>query len=321
MKRVIPSGKKAPDIVLGCVIVVLTLLLSGCNEQAIRQLGAKLAISGQSASDSAVRALTNIDDLEAIDFQQRAIAKTVSLPPKLLETPAPDINDLIAVKHNDELSNEIATRIKAYKLFGKAYAALQRLSETPFADQTATAEGNLINAFNAVKGLPKVPASVTSLIPDITKIIINRKQAKDIKKANLLLYQLCQVYKALWEADRMVWDEFMSAVEDEYVLSLVSVPPNRFDEKQLRQQVKLPYVQPYLAYLYKEEEAARVDCAMRQIRDQLDSVDTALGMLERSHKELASAKPSFSDVIGTLDQMVTVLSDVKAVAIAKGDKK
>src|SRR5260370_33609651 len=216
MKGVIPSGKKAPDIVLGCVIVVLTLLLSGCNEQGIRQLGAKLAISGQRASDSAVRALTNIDDLEAIDFQQRAIAKTVSLPPKLLETPAPDINNLIAVKRNDELSNEIATRIKAYKLFGKAYAALQRLSETPFADQTATAEGNLINAFNAVKGLPKVPASVTSLIPDISRIIINRKQAKDIKKANLLLYQLCQFSKPFWYPTRIVSAHLMTAADPSY---------------------------------------------------------------------------------------------------------
>jgi hypothetical protein len=58
---------------------------------------------------------------------------------------------------------------------------------------------------------------------------------------------------------------------------------------------------------------------MRRIKDQLNSVDTALGMLEKSHKELASAKPSFSDVIGTLDQIVTVLSDVKATV--KGDAK
>src|SRR5262249_46022587 len=171
----------------------MTLLLSGWHEERIRQLRAKLAINGQSASNSAVTALNNVDGLEAIDYQQRGVLKILTLPPDLLKPLPPntdpgtvtkrseEINKLIVVKHNDQLSSEIAGRIKAYKLFGKAYASLQRLSETKFADTTATAEGNLISAFNAVKGLPAVPSSVTSLIPDVSKIIINRRQAKDIK--------------------------------------------------------------------------------------------------------------------------------------------
>jgi hypothetical protein len=331
VKRIVPSGRHPSKTVLGWVIALMVLMLSACNEDTIRQLGAKLAISGQSASNSAVTALNNVDGLEAIDYQQQGLIKIVTLPPDLLKPLPPntdprivlrrsnDINSLIVVKHNDQLSSEIAGRIKAYKLFGKAYASLQRLSETKFADTTATAEGNLISAFNAVKGLPDVPASVTSLIPDVSRIVINRKQAKDIKKANLLLLRLCQVYQELWEADRPVWDEFMTAVGNDYVKSLMSLPADRFDEKQLREQVKLPYPQPYLAYLYKNQEAARVDSAMRQIKDQLDSVDVALGMLVKSHKELDSEQPSFSDVIGTLDQMVTVLSDVKT--LVKGDQK
>lgn len=313
------TGLKVGHRTLTLLVLIVTLLSTGCDEETITQLGVKLAVSGQNASDSAVRALNNLDDLESVDYQQRGVIKVVILPQALLAAPPKNINDLIAVKHNDELETEIASRVKAYKLFGKAYASLQRLSETKFADQTATAESDLINAFNAVKVLPKVPASVTSLIPDLTKIVINRKQAKDVKKANLLLFQLCQVYRTLWEADRPVWDQYMTAVENEYVLSLISVPPDRFDPQQLREVVKLPYPQPYLAYLYKKQEEARVENDMRQIKDQLDSVDTALGLLEKSHKELASEKPSFGDVIGTLDQVVTVLSDVKA--IAKGDQK
>jgi hypothetical protein len=310
------GGKiKTGRYVLVCLL--LAVFATGCDDETVRQLGAKLAISGQSVGGSAVTALNNLDALESVDYQQRGVVKVVVLPRDMLKNPPPDIDKRISVKHNDELADEIATRVKAYKLFTKAYASLQRLSETKFADQAATAEGDLINAFNAVKVLPKVPPSVTSLIPDVTKIIISRKQAKDIKKANLLLYQLCQVYKALWEADRSIWDQYMTAVANEYVVSLTSVLPDSFDEKALRDQVKLPYAQPYLAYLYKVEEGTRVDNAMRQIKDQLDSVDNALGMLEKSHKELASQKPSFSDVIGTLDQVVTVLSDVKA--IAKGD--
>jgi hypothetical protein len=298
-------------------LLLAALLVTGCDDETVRQLGAKLAISGQGVGNSAVTTLNNLDALEAVDFQQRSIVKVVVQPEDLLTDPPADINKKISVPHNDELSGQIGNRIKAYKLFTKAHASLQRLSETKFADQAATAESDLINAFNAVKVLPNVPASVTKLIPDLTKPFINRKQAKDIKKANLLLYDLCKVYKALWEADRPVWDQYMLTVENEYVLSLTSVPPNRFDEKTLRDRVKLPYAQPYLTYLYKVQEGARVDDAMRQIKDQLDSVDNALGMLEKSHKELASEKPSFSDVIGTLNQVVTVLSDVKA--IAKGD--
>jgi len=314
-----PAMRKVSQHVLTCLLLILTFFATGCDEESVRQLGVKLAVSGQNASDSAVKTLDNLDALESVDFHQRGIVKVVVQPPALLKKPPANINELIAVKHNDELADEIATRIQAYKLFGKAYASLQRLSETKFADQTATAEGDLIKAFNAVNGLPKVPTSVTNLIPDVTKIIINRKQAKDIKKANLLLYQLCHLYKALWESDRTIWDKYMTAVENEYAKSLISVPPETFDEKALRDVVKLPYAQPYLAYLYKVQEGARVDEAMRQIKDQLDSVDNALGMLEKSHKELASEKPSFSDVIGTLDQLVTVLSDVKA--ITQGDEK
>jgi hypothetical protein len=304
---------------LTSVLLVFVVFTTSCDEESIRQLGAKLAISGQGASQSAVTALTNLDALEAVDYQQRGVVKIVVLSPELLQTPGANINKLVTVRHNDELAGAIATRVKAYKLFGKAYASLQRLSETKFADQAATAESDLINAFNAVKGLPRVPSAVTSLVPDVSRIIINRKQAEDIKKANFSLYQLCHVYDALWEADRTIWDEYMTAVENEYLLSLTSVPPSRFDEKSLREAVKLPYTQPYLSYLYKQQEYARLDNQMRQIKDQLDSVDTALNMLLKSHKELASEKPSFSDVIGTLDQMTTVLSDVKA--LSRGEQK
>jgi len=311
------GGKRARNGLVVSAIILLALSASGCNDQTILQLGAKVATSGQTVSDSAVKALTNISDLEAIDYQQRSVIQVVRQPSDEFKKPSPNIAQALAVKHNDELASEIATRIKAYQLLGKAYASLQQLSGTAFADQATKAEGDLVTAFNAVKALPKVSDSVTKLIPDVTKILVNHKQAADVRQANLLLLRLCQVYKALWEADRKTWDDDIIAVRDKYVIALLDVPVDRFDEKQLRDQVKLPYTQPYLSYLYKQQEVGRVDTAMRQIKDQLDNVDSAFGLLEASHKKLDAAKPSFSDVIGDLDQIVTILADVKT--IAKGD--
>src|ERR1051326_277686 len=73
-------------------LLLAALLVTGCDDETVRQLGAKLAISGQGVGNSAVTTLNNLDALEAVDFQQRSIVKVVVQPEYLLTDPPADIN-------------------------------------------------------------------------------------------------------------------------------------------------------------------------------------------------------------------------------------
>lgn len=313
-RRNIPSmnthSSDLPGIVRGygrrlsAILIICALFFSGCDEAAVRQVGAKVGMRGQDVSSAAITALSNLADLEAVDYSQRTVAAIIVQPPQTLNT-------LPTVEHNDQLLEQIQLRIAAYRQFGKAYAALHRLSETAFADQAEAAQTELVNSVNAIKNIPDLPASVSSLIPAVTGLIVDRKQAREIKKHNQTLHRLSEAYKALWVADRPTWNAYLERVRGAYVNSLNSVPVDRFDEKKLREVTTMPYTSGYLANLFKAQEAARLDQNKQQLIGQVDAVDEAFRLLVISHKELASQKPSYSDVIAYLDRIVTVLQDVK----------
>lgn len=288
------------------------LLLSGCDEAAVRKVGAKVGMRGQDVSSSAITALTNLKNLEAVDFSQRTVAAVIVQPepPRNPEGPIPNV-PLPTVPHNDQLLGQIQLRINAYKQFGKAYAALRELSETGFADQAETAQTELVNSINAINGLPNLPAGVSGLLPSVTGFLVDRKQAKDIRRHNKILYQLALAYKALWVGDRAVWDAYLQRVRDAYVRSLNSVPASRFDPDKLRELVNMPYTHAYLVNLYKAQEAARLDTEMQKLSSQLDAVNEAFRLLTAAHNELSTQKPSYADVIAYLDRIVTVLDEVK----------
>jgi hypothetical protein len=295
------------------IFILLPALLSiGCDEKAVRQLGSKVGLSGQDVSSAAITALNEIKALEPEDYSQRTIAAIVVTP-----TPPPDPNHpnnmpdipFPNVPHDSVLA-EIDRRIEAYQQFGKAYAALQQLSDKDFADQATKAQTELVNSINNLNGIPNLPGAVTAALPAATGIIVDRKQANAIKKFNKYLEQISDAYKKLWESDRQLWDRYFDRVRSAYVNSLKAVPTDRFDQAQLRKLLGDPYQQSYLVAIYKAREAARLDQKVQALKGKLDAVDEAFRLLNNAHAKLDSQTPGFADVNSMLDRIVTVLEKV-----------
>ena len=170
-----------------CVFLSL-LILTGCDYNAVRQLGSKIGARGQDVASGTVTALTSTKDLEPEDYAQRSFIAVVVLPvpPKGIPT----------VPH-DTVLDEVDSRIEAYRQLGKAYEAIQQLSDNNFADQAGKAQQALVNSINNVAGIQALPPAVAEILPKATSIIVERKQVRAIKRYSKDLEQISGAYMAL----------------------------------------------------------------------------------------------------------------------------
>lgn len=290
---------------LSLLLVSSLLLLTACDEGKVRALGGKVGGRGQDVGNAAAKVIGDLVAFEQIDYQLRMRVTIFTSTPEILAVRQP------VLKRNNKLVPQMANRIQLYKQLAKAYAALQTLSESAFADQYEDAANELNTSILAIKRIPSAPAGFSNLLIGLGRIAVEQKQAKDIRKHSETMARLIKAYKGLWEADRPVWDQYLRGVRDSYVTNLNEVSPDVFDEAALRKVVLDPVAtKPFLVSSYKAQEAQRVDALVAKTEDDLDAVDQALTQLERAHKELTEEKPSYTDVIASLDRIATLLKDI-----------
>ncbi|HEY6243763.1 MAG TPA: hypothetical protein VIX17_07450 [Pyrinomonadaceae bacterium] len=290
---------------ISALLIAGLLILSGCDEGAVRKLGAKIGSRGQDVGTAAAKVIAELDEFEQVDYEQRLRVGILVRPPAM------GTEDLPIVDHNKLEQDQITQREKLYKQLAKAYAALQTLSETAFADQSAAAVTELNNSINNIKAVPNIPVGVSSALSGLTGLIVDRKQAKDIRKYSLTLANLIKAHRALWESDRQIWDNYLARIRSAYIDQLNKTEADRFDLQQLRKIVTYPYADSYLINTYKAQEAARLDSRITEIKEHLDAVDEAFSQLEKAHKELTEEKPSYDDIVSSLDRIVTILGELK----------
>ena len=285
---------------LSLLLLTSIVFLTACDEGQVRQLGGKVGARGQDVGNAAAAVIKDLAALEQVDYEQRLRVAILSRPAGALQT-------LPTIQRNRLDRDQMNNRIKLYKQLAKAYAALQTLSQTAFADQYAEAANELNGSIQAIKQIPNPPPGIANLVMGLGGIAVEKKQARDIKKHSVTMARLVRAYKGLWAADRPVWDRYLQRISEAYITNLNRIPPDRFDEDQLRQVVNLPYAKPYLASMYKAQEAARVNALIAETQDDLDAVDAAFAQLEKAHKELTEQEPSYTDVIASLDRIVVLL--------------
>lgn len=300
-RRTRSPGRRRSSILL-CAIAACSLLIAGCDQAAIRQVGARTALRGQESCDAALKVYARLDSLADLDKEQQDFV-TLLTRPAASTLPLPD-------KPRAPFEVQLAPRVRAYRSLRKAYAALYRLSDTAFADQTQEAAEALTDSVNALKGIPDLPAPVSSLLPALSGFVVGRIQAKEIRKHNLALHSLIRSYRTLWESDKPIWEKYITRVYKDYAQPLESLTPDQFDEERLRELVKEPYTKVYLVNLYKLQRREEARGKQQEVQTELDAVDQSFALLERAHKELAAQNPSFSDVLATLESIGSTLENV-----------
>lgn len=283
--------------------VTISLLLVGCDVATIKQLGAKVGLRGQDISSSAITTLNNIRDLESKDYAQKTISAVIVTP---IDPNSATKVAFPTITH-DSLLEQVQLRINAYKQFGKAYEAIQQLSEKNFGEQTQKVASELVNSVTAIKGIPNLPGPVSAAIPAVASIVVETKQANAIKKYNAILAKLSLAYKELWDSDKQLWKSYFDRVKNSYVNSLKSVPDDRFNVAKLKELVGQPFTDAYLVTLYKANESARLDREMQTLQSQIDAVSEAFRLLNKAHEDLDNEKPSYGDVNAMLDRIITIL--------------
>jgi hypothetical protein len=288
MGKHISINKESPcrikTLSAGVLLLGLMLLVVGCDGDAARQQGTKVALAGQAVSSSAVSFLTNMSDLESIEYNNSVLNDVLTEQDKELKaTPT----KLPSETHNEELLARINKRMAFYKRLGKVYAALQRLSDPAIADQTKTDAQDLLNSINALNSVPDIPQGITSVLSDLAKSIASAEQERNIKKFNKQLLELCKKCKELWVADYQSWNDDIIKTQTIYIHSLKAVSMESFDAAQLRALVKEPYKTQYLAVLYKINERDKFNNQINIIKKGIVDVESAFSDLENLHEALS----------------------------------
>jgi hypothetical protein len=287
--------------IFGPCLIICLILVAGCDEGAVRSLGSKVGLRGQDVGKAATIALNELKAYESVDYHQR-------LNVAVLTQPQGNAANLPTIRHNRLNADEIASRIALYSQLTKVYAALQKLSDTNYPDQAGTAVSELNKSINDLQGLPNIPDAVGHAVGGLVELVVEKKQAKDIRKYNTILSTLIVAHQALWQADReKVWEPYLARCRSSYINSLNSVNPQTFDQKKLAELVKVPATAPYLVNLYKNQEATRVDNEIGAIQEKMDAVDEAFTQLIKGHNELSRQHPSYADAIAEFDRIVDIL--------------
>lgn len=286
--------------VFGACLIICALLIPACDEGAVRTLGSKVGLRGQDVGKAATKAVKDLIAYEQVDYNQRLTVAVLVQPEGYAAMPT--------IGHNRIKANEIAGRIALYSQLTKVYASLQELSDTNYPGEAGTAVSELNKSINDLQGLPNIPDAASHAVGGLVELVVEKKQAKDIRKYNVILSSLIIAHQALWNADReKVWEPYLSRIREAYVESLNNVHSNAFDQKKLAELVKAPATGQRLINLYKAQEAARIDTEIGKIRDELDAVDDAFTQLTKAHNELSRQHPSYDDAIAELDRIPDIL--------------
>ena len=301
-------SKRKPFLLLPLLLFAFccTLVIGGCKEKEAQQAGAKLATTGQTLAEAALKTYDDLDHQTQVQSELENYLHIIVQPPTSVATaPLPKIQ-------LSDFQKQIRVRQAAYKSFKNMYSAFFKLSDTAFGDQSEEAAKALKSSYESLKGMPELPSTVNDQLPGIASLLTQRIQAKDIKKHNLALYRICQAYETLWNADKAVWSASLDEEYNSFANSLTSIPADHFDTNKLNETVKEPLTLPYQASLYKREVLKEYRGQQLKVKSEMDLVSRAFGLLKTVHEQLAAQKtrPSFSDLSALLDHIEPILQDV-----------
>lgn len=280
--------------------ILILLLLASCSSTKIIELGNKTSTEGINVSQKAL-------DIYSILAKQADIDKSQQDELKVLTNPNPATMLLPDTKVQD-YSEQLAVRIKAFKCLLNTYQVFGLLTDKNFGDKTKEAVSALQDSYNSINKLPDLPTTVTSKLPEVSKMITQAVQAKKIKMHNQILYSLTQLYLSLWNADEKIWDDYLDRIYNDYVTGMNTVDSKKYDLKQISQLSKEPYIdESIIILMYRLNQRDEIIKQRNDIKKQIQDLGEALAGLSKTHSEIAKEKPNISDVISSFNSIDNLL--------------
>jgi hypothetical protein len=269
--------------------VLAFVCASGCAARTTRNLGAAVALRGQAVADAALESYQALEGQQAVDKRQQDFIKIVTNP-NLNATTIPDTAP-------PDFSLQLAPRVRAYRAWREAYVVFHQLSDTAFGETARKAADALTASLSGLKAIGDLPTGIGSLIGKLSEEVTETFRAGEVRRHNRVLLRMCETFRALWDADLPIWREYLRRIYKDYSDPLASVPPDRFDARDVGQIVKEPLILPLRVQLYKLQLRETARRRTDEIDARLHDVARALRLLESAHAELAKDRPSPQDVI------------------------
>ncbi|QQT56171.1 hypothetical protein I6I98_13270 [Sphingobacterium multivorum] len=281
---------------------LVIILLSSCGSAKIIDLGGKAAIKGTEVSQKGLDIYTMLSQQSGIDKRQQDIVKILTHPsPGTMALPNSPINDF---------SKQLVVRRKAYQSLLNTYNVFALLTDSKYGDRSHEAVSALQESYNSIEKLPDLPTTVSSKLPEVSKMISQSIQAKKIKSHNQILFGLTELYVKLWEADLKTWDNYLDHVYDDYSTGLNTVDINRYDYKKILEISKLPYKdEPTIIMMYRVEQRDEISEKKNTIKKQLDDFGKALKELNKVHAEISKSTADIVDITKMINSIEGLLKE------------
>jgi hypothetical protein len=264
------------------------------------ELSGKAASKGVAVSQQGINVYNLLTEQSGIDKLQQDKVKILTHPnPAAMALPDTKVQDF---------GGQIEARIKAYKSLLETYQAFTLISDSRFGDKTKEALSALQESYNSIEKLPDLPASVADKLPDVAKMISQSIQAKKIKKHNLVLFKLSQLYLDLWNADLKQWNDYVDMIYNSYATGLNTIDSKRFDLEKIRSQSQEPFSdEAIVVLLYRLQYRQQIANQRDTVKKQLTDFGQALAELNRVHAEIAKTKTDITDVTNMLNTIESLL--------------
>lgn len=278
----------------------IIILLTSCSSTKIIELSAKVSAEGIEVSQKGLDVYATLSKQADIDKYQQDKIKVLTHPsPAIMALPNTAVQDF---------SKQLEPRIKAYQSLLSTYQAFNLLTDSKYGDKTKEAVNTLANSYNSIEKLPDLPTSVSSKLPEISKILTQAIQAKKIKIHNEVLYRLTELYLLLWNNDLKIWNDYIDSIYNTYSLELNSVDSKKFDVKKISQDLKEPYSDDAVIILiYRLNNRNEIIRQRDMIKKQLSDFGKALSAINKAHSEIAKEKTDISDVVSSLNTIENLL--------------
>ncbi|MEO8532376.1 MAG: hypothetical protein ABI441_01430 [Flavobacterium sp.] len=284
------------------LIVLLLLFLTSCSSSKIIELGGETAVKGMDVSQKAQGIYTSLSDQAGIDKSQQDKVKVLTHPSPstmaLPDTKAPDF------------SKQLAPRIQAYQNLFEVYKAFALLSDSKYSDKTRDAMTALQDSYNAIEKMPDLPDNIKTKLPNVSKLISEAIQAKEVKKNNEILYTLSAVYLELWNADKQTWNDYIDLIYNSYSEGLNTVDSKRYDVNKISQSSSEPYSDSAtIILMYRLRDRDEIMKQKNDLKKELAAFGQALEELNKAHAEIAKQATNISDVTSSLHKIEELLKD------------
>lgn len=279
---------------------LLIILLASCGSAKMLELSGRASLKGTEVSQQA---------LEVFDLlsQQADIDKLQQDRVKILINPNPATMGLPDTKAQD-FSSQIATRVKAYQSLMETYKSFGLLTDSRFGEKTKEAFDALKGSYQAIEQLPDLPPAVANKLPEVAKMISQSIQAKKIKKHNLILYNLSQLYLTLWNEDQKIWNDYIDLIYNTYASGLNTIDSKRFDTEKIKAESKEPFSDAAIVILlFRLDYRNEILKQRNEVKKHLSDFGKALSELNQVHSEIAKTKTDISDVASLLNSIENIL--------------